>query len=189
MKRIHFFTPVLFISALWLAGCANDSGIKKDEAAAIATENLSDSSDSTKDLSGAGATASGISDGTTYEGDELTDPSSILATRVFYFKFDSSEIEEDDRVAIEAHGNYLAKHPGTVATLEGHTDEQGAREYNLALGERRADTVKSLILLMGATADQVKVVSYGEEHPAVEGHNISAWKLNRRVEIVYPTNP
>ncbi|WP_197744322.1 peptidoglycan-associated lipoprotein Pal [Candidatus Nitrosacidococcus tergens] len=186
MKKIHLFIPVLFVSALWLAGCANDSEIKKDEVVPIATESLSDS---TEDLSDAGATALGMSDGMMYEGDELTDPSSILATRVFYFKFDSSEIEEDDRTAIEAHGNYLAKHPDTVVTLEGHTDEQGAREYNLALGERRANTVKNLILLMGATEDQVKVVSYGEEHPAVEGHNISAWKLNRRVEIVYPSNP
>jgi peptidoglycan-associated lipoprotein len=133
-----------------------------------------------------GATALGISEGTTYQGDPLADPVSPLANRVFYFEFDSSAIQEDDRPFVEAHGSYLAKHPDVTVTLEGHTDERGSREYNLALGEQRADAVRRLILLMGASEDQVQLVSYGEERPAVDGHDEGAWQLNRRVEIIYP---
>jgi peptidoglycan-associated lipoprotein len=136
-------------------------------------------------LENEGATTQGIPEGTVYQGDPLADPASPLANRVFYFEFDSSEIQEDDRSFVEAHGDYLAKHPDVRVTLEGHTDERGSREYNLALGERRADAVRQLILLMGASKDQVQIVSYGEERPAVDSHNEGAWQLNRRVEIIY----
>ena len=86
---------------------------------------------------------------------------------------------------MEAHAEYLTKHPDTTITLEGHTDERGSREYNLALGERRAQAVKQQMTLLGVNPDQIHVTSYGEERPAVQGHNEYAWSRNRRVVIDY----
>src|SRR5699024_11629216 len=106
---------------------------------------------------------------TDYQCDPLDDPARILANRVFYFGFDSSEIREEDRSSVEAHGDYLAKHPDMTVTLEGHTDERGSREYNLALGERRANAVRSLILLVGASTEQVEVLTAGVERPVGGG--------------------
>jgi len=79
----------------------------------------------------------------------------------------------------------LASHPQVTITLEGHTDEQGSREYNLALGERRALSVRRQLVLLGATAGQVRTVSYGEERPVADGHDEQAYSLNRRAEIIY----
>jgi len=116
---------------------------------------------------------------------ELNKPGSLLATRVIYFDFDSSEIKPEYRKLVEAHAEYLTKHPDTTITLEGHTDERGSREYNLALGERRAQAVKQQMTLLGVNPDQIHVTSYGEERPAVQGHNEYAWSRNRRVVIDY----
>jgi peptidoglycan-associated lipoprotein len=86
---------------------------------------------------------------------------------------------------LEAHGEYLADNPDRQMLVEGHTDERGAREYNLALGERRAEAVKQALTLAGADEAQVDTVSYGEESPAVSGSSESAWAENRRAELVY----
>ena len=94
-------------------------------------------------------------------------------------------MQESERGAIEAHARYLSEHSGAQITLEGHADERGSREYNVALGERRAVAVRQLMTLLGANASQIRTVSYGEERPAAAGHDESAWRLNRRVEIVY----
>ncbi len=116
---------------------------------------------------------------------ELDDPGSILSTRTIYFDYDSSEIREEYRDVVAAHAEYLAGHPDLTVSLEGHADERGSREYNLALGERRAQSVKQQMLLLGATSDQITVTSYGEERPAVEGTGEAVWSQNRRVEILY----
>ncbi len=115
----------------------------------------------------------------------LDQPDSLLAKRVIYFDFDSSQVKEEYRPVVEAHAKYLATHPSARVVLEGHADERGTREYNMALGERRANAVKQLMVLLGADPAQIDVVSYGEERPAVLGHDESAWSKNRRVEIVY----
>jgi peptidoglycan-associated lipoprotein len=86
---------------------------------------------------------------------------------------------------VQAHAKYLGAHPQTTITLEGHTDETGSREYNLALGERRALTVRRQLVLLGATAGQIKTVSYGEERPVAEGHDEQSYSQNRRAEIIY----
>lgn len=181
--------PILLLLVYWLVGCAGGSATTKNEPSAMLAANKNQTltdEDATTASGDEGATASGVSEGEAYQGDPLNNPDSPLANKVFYFKFDSDEIQADDRPSIEAHGDYLAKHPNTKVSLEGHTDERGSREYNLALGERRANAVRRLLLLMGASEEQVKVVSYGEERPAVEGHDEGAWQLNRRVEIIYP---
>lgn len=121
-----------------------------------------------------------------FKGDPLNDPTSLLSKRVVYFEFDSSEIKDDARPVLEAHAAYLAERPKVSITLEGHADERGSREYNLALGERRAKAVQQLMQLKGASSRQLNVVSFGEEHPVALGHGDSDWSQNRRVELVYP---
>ncbi len=117
--------------------------------------------------------------------DELNDPNSPLSSRVIYFDYDSAQIRSDAVDIVAAHGQYLARHPNTRIRLEGHADERGSREYNLGLGERRALSVKRLIVLQGAADGQVETTSYGEELPAAPGHDDVSWQQNRRVEIVY----
>ena len=112
-------------------------------------------------------------------------PDSPWSSRVIYFEFDSANLRPEDQPVIEAHAAYLAKHPNAKLVIEGHADERGSREYNLALGERRAVAVRELLLVLGASGTQVEVVSYGEEKPAAVGQNEEAWRLNRRAELVY----
>jgi peptidoglycan-associated lipoprotein len=173
---------LLLASVLWVAGCAR--GPARAPSDVVVEERGMDPA-MRPSMEDEGVTAWGMDDGIPFEGDPLTDPASPLANRIVYFEFDSSEIQEDDRLIIEAHGTYLAQNPDITVTLEGHTDERGSREYNLGLGERRANAVRRLIFLMGASEDQVEVVSYGEERPAVDGHDEEAWQLNRRVELIY----
>jgi peptidoglycan-associated lipoprotein len=133
---------------------------------------------------GAGATNANASGGGS--DDEAAGPQAgLLAKRIVYFDFDSSEIKGEGTDIVAAHAKYLAANPGTRVRLEGHTDERGSREYNIGLGERRAQSVRRALLLQGAADTQISTVSYGEERPAVPGHDEAAWAKNRRVEIVY----
>ena len=116
---------------------------------------------------------------------EFSDPQNPLSSRTIYFMFDSSQIQQDFEPVISAHANYLMAHPGQRMTLEGHADERGSREYNIALGEQRAKSVARLMEMQGVSEGQLEIVSYGEEKPAVQGNDEAAWQLNRRVEMVY----
>jgi peptidoglycan-associated lipoprotein len=109
----------------------------------------------------------------------------LLAKRVIYFDFDSSEIKGEGNDIVAAHAKYLAGHSTTRVRLEGNTDARGSREYNIGLGERRAQAVRRALLLQGVTEAQLSTVSYGAERPAVAGNDEVAWAKNRRVEIVY----
>jgi len=102
-----------------------------------------------------------------------------------YFAFDQSDISEEYTEMLSRHGAYLADNPDARVRLEGHADEQGSREYNIGLGERRAQAVRQYLLLQGVGATQLTTVSYGEERPGVLGSDEEAWTLNRRVELVY----
>jgi peptidoglycan-associated lipoprotein len=113
------------------------------------------------------------------------DPGNILSKRAVYFDFDSYAIRDEFRELIEAHARYLRDNQNVRAILQGHTDERGSRDYNLALGQRRAESVKQAMALMGVRDEQVEAVSLGEEKPAQEGHDEVAWQLNRRAEIYY----
>lgn len=132
-----------------------------------------------------GAQAGGAEMGGAFAGRELEDPDSPLAQRVFYFEYDSSTVSEADRSVLMAHADFLSRHPEVSVVVEGHTDERGSREYNLALGERRAKAVEKLLLLQGAAREQLQVISFGEERPVGLAHDESAWRLNRRVELLY----
>jgi peptidoglycan-associated lipoprotein len=105
--------------------------------------------------------------------------------RTVYFEYDSSEVRSEFIPLISAHGELLASDSSRKVVLEGHADERGSREYNIALGERRAISVRRLLLSSGASSSQIRTLSYGEERPAVIGHDESAWHKNRRVEIRY----
>jgi peptidoglycan-associated lipoprotein len=110
---------------------------------------------------------------------------SNVVNRVIYFDFDSSEVKPQYRSLIEAHARYLQENPNVVSILEGHADEQGSREYNVALGNRRAEKVRQLMSIYGITRQQLHTLSYGEERPAVAGNDEASYAQNRRVEIVY----
>jgi peptidoglycan-associated lipoprotein len=105
--------------------------------------------------------------------------------RVIYFNFDSSDIKNEYIDVIAAHGRFLAGNASVRVRLEGHTDERGSREYNIGLGERRAQTVRRALALQGVQESQITTVSYGEERPAAAGSDENAYSKNRRVEIVY----
>ena len=115
----------------------------------------------------------------------MTDPNSPLSRRVIYFEYDSAEITASDQELLVMHSGYLVANPDQRITLEGHTDERGSREYNIALGDQRALSVQRILELNGVAVEQIMIVSYGEEKAAAEGHSDAAWRLNRRVELVY----
>lgn len=127
----------------------------------------------------------GIELGGEFQGMSIDDPASPLSQRVIYFEFDSSEVRAEDRETLAAHAAYLAANSGVTITLEGHGDERGSREYNIGLGDRRAQSVRRQLEFQGALPTQINTVSYGEEKPVDFGHDEAAWAQNRRVEIVY----
>ncbi len=109
----------------------------------------------------------------------------VSADRIVYFDFDRADIRPESQTVIESNARYLAKNPRIITQLEGHTDNRGSREYNIALGERRANAVRQVMGAMGIPPQQIRVVSYGQERPAASGYDEQSHALNRRVEIVY----
>ena len=117
--------------------------------------------------------------------DTLDDPNGLLAKRNFFYLFDVDAVQAADKAVIQAHARYLADNPKSKVRLEGNADERGSSEYNLALGQRRANGVKKMLILGGAREGQIESVSFGEEKPRATAHNESAWAQNRRVDLIY----
>ena len=115
----------------------------------------------------------------------LKDPGNILSKRSVYYDYDSAIIKDQYKPLVTAHSRYLTQNRAAKITIQGNTDERGSREYNIALGQRRADSVKQMMILLGVQEAQVETVSFGEEKPRVEGHDETAWSENRRSDIVY----
>ncbi|MDH4172898.1 MAG: peptidoglycan-associated lipoprotein Pal [Betaproteobacteria bacterium] len=130
------------------------------------------------DLSGGKPAAAGA--------DPLRDPANILSRRSVYYDFDKYDIRDEYKPAIEAHAKYLREHSSIKMLIQGNTDERGSREYNIALGQRRSEGVKRMLLLLGAREEQVEAVSLGEEKPKETGHTEEAWTRNRRSDMLYP---
>jgi peptidoglycan-associated lipoprotein len=107
----------------------------------------------------------------------------IAAGRVVYFDFDSFVVRDDAKPVIDAHAKALTANKARKLTIEGHTDERGGREYNLALGQKRAEAVTKALTLLGATDAQLEAVSFGKERPAVQGNDEASWAKNRRAEL------
>jgi peptidoglycan-associated lipoprotein len=159
-----------------IAGCASEA--KKDEAAPGATPSASSPA-------GGGAPAARGAQSGSVAGNALNDPKSMLFKRSVFYEFDQSNVKTDYRSLVEAHARYLRDHPGANVTIEGNCDERGSREYNLALGQRRAQNVKSMMTVLGVPERQIETVSFGEEKPKSSGHEEGAWSQNRRSDIVY----
>lgn len=115
----------------------------------------------------------------------LTDPGSILSKRSVYFDFDKFDVKPEYTALVDAHAKYLQQHSDAKVTLQGNTDERGSREYNLALGQRRAESVKKAMHVLGVADKQMETVSLGEEKPKAEGHDEAAWAQNRRTDVIY----
>ena len=108
------------------------------------------------------------------------------AQRLFFFDYDSSSVSGEDLTVVKAHASYLVSNPVMLVRLEGHADERGSREYNLALGESRAQTMSDLLIAEGVKSGQIEIISYGEETPLEQGSEEGFWAQNRRVELIYP---
>jgi len=110
----------------------------------------------------------------------------VLAKRSIYFDLDSFVVKDEFRPIVEAHAAFMKRNPGRKVVIEGNTDERGSREYNLALGQKRAEAVKSMLRVIGVGETQLEAISYGEERPKEAGHDEAAWAQNRRADISYP---
>jgi peptidoglycan-associated lipoprotein len=115
----------------------------------------------------------------------LTDPNNILSKRSVYFDYDSFAVKNEYRATVQAHAQYLRDNAAAKVLLQGNADERGSREYNLALGQKRADSVRSAMTLSGAKDSQIEAVSLGEEKPRATGHDEASWTENRRTDIRY----
>jgi peptidoglycan-associated lipoprotein len=172
MKKL--IIPSLLAVLLSACGSTNTT----DETAGAPVESRSGSSTAVAPVVAGGLDASGLPR-------ELTDPKSKLSQRSIYFDLDSYEVKDSYRDLVAAHAKYLSTNKGYKILIQGNTDERGSREYNLSLGQKRADAVKRSLTLLGVRDDQIESVSLGEEKPKAEGQNEAAWSENRRADILY----
>lgn len=179
---------------LMVAGCALvlgacSSAVKLDEPAPIEDRNAAGGAGST---AGSGSTAAPVAGpagaqvgGGSVARDPLNDPASPLSRRSIYFDFDSFTIRDDFRATIEAHARYLSANKGRKVVIQGNTDERGSREYNLALGQKRAEAVRKALIALGVSDAQLEAVSLGEEKPRATSGDDNARAENRRADLVY----
>lgn len=182
-------------AVVWLSAC-NTLGSKPDVDSMGSDQVIvEDRSADTSAIDGENASGTDFGDGAEtqvivgegmYQGEQmLDDPNSPLANRVIYFEYDSSSVRQEDIATLEAHAAYLGENLNVTVRLVGHTDDRGSREYNLALGERRALAIRQILMLQGASINQFEVTSFGEERQAVEGIDDASRQQNRRVELIY----
>lgn len=192
--RSPLLPAALAAIAFTLAGCETAVPLNEQAAAPVESRALVTSRD------GAGGSAGATASGTTGQSQVATvdlarqggagaagaGGAALLAApsqRIVYFDFDSFAIRDEFQALIEGHARVLAANRGQRMVVEGHTDERGGREYNLALGQKRAEAVVRAMTLLGASEQQLEAVSFGEERPAVQGSDESAWSRNRRAEL------
>ncbi|MFZ1910471.1 MAG: peptidoglycan-associated lipoprotein Pal [Burkholderiales bacterium] len=178
---------VILIAALLavLAGCASAPMSQEQPPAGVEDRSPGASGAQSQGVEGKGVTGVDLTGQKGAGMNPLTDPQSILSKRSIYYDFDKFDVKDEYKPMIEAHAAYLRDHPEAKVLIQGNTDERGSREYNVALGQRRADGVKKLLLLLGAKEDQVEAVSLGEEKPKAQGTSEEAYAQNRRCDILY----
>ena len=162
------------------SGASGSSATSSTASSGTSSGSSDSSSSSSSSTSSSGASGSSTDSTTTYSYD--TDPKTALikvGDRVL-FGYDSSELDDDDRSVLDNQAKFLNQNPSLKVTIEGHCDERGTREYNLALGEKRASAVKDYLISGGINSERISVVSYGKERPQVLGSNKAAWSMNRR---------
>ncbi|MEB3766264.1 peptidoglycan-associated lipoprotein Pal [Acinetobacter sp. MD2] len=185
MKALQLLIIPALASTIAMTGCASrkpvapiNSTTTPTAVTTVNTTGLSD--DAALDAQNLkGASAKGVTDANR----------AFLAQRVVHFNYDSSDLSPTDYQTLQAHAQFLKANVGSKVALTGHTDERGTREYNMALGERRAKAVLNYLVSYGVNATQLEAVSYGKEMPVNPGHDEAAWKENRRVEINYEAVP
>ena len=177
MKKI----AIAILMAALVAGCQTTSTTApvEDKSGTSATPGAG-----TPGASTSGTTPGGVQ-GSSTGANPLRDPNNILSKRSVYFEFDSFTVADQYKPIVEAHARYLTQNRNARVTLQGHADERGSREYNIALGQKRADAVKRMMTLMGVQEVIVETVSFGKEKPRNMGHDEPAWAENRRDEIIY----
>jgi peptidoglycan-associated lipoprotein len=178
MKRM-ITIACLLAGAVLLAGCPKKATTVQPPTAG------SQVGDSSNTAPSGGASTSGSDLGGDNGRGGAGDATGPLARKVIYFDFDKSEIKPEYAPIVKAGAQNLTERPGIKVKLEGNTDQRGTREYNIGLGERRAQAVRRALLLQGVAEMQITTVSFGAERPAAEGDDESAWSKNRRVELVY----
>jgi peptidoglycan-associated lipoprotein len=174
MKWTHALAAAVL--ALGLAACQKPKQVQPEPAPATTEEAGGASTSGIGTEAGAAASAMGEA--------QRQALAALQSRNIVYFDYDSSEIRPEYDEIVAAHAGYLTRYKNARVRLEGHTDERGSREYNIGLGERRAQTVRRALLLQGVLEGQIVTVSYGEERPAVEGSGEAAYAKNRRVELV-----
>ncbi|HEY4316596.1 MAG TPA: peptidoglycan-associated lipoprotein Pal [Herbaspirillum sp.] len=172
MRQFHI-TAIILSSVFLMAACS--SPIKKEDAAPV--ENRSGSGNAVDSRS-----VNGVNAGTT---DPLNDPQGVLAKRSIYFDLDSYTIKDEFKSVVENHARYLVAHKDRKVVIQGNTDERGGSEYNLALGQKRAEAVRRALVLLGVSDNQVEAVSFGKEKPKALGSDEAAYAENRRADIAY----
>lgn len=168
MHKLKKLTIILS-STLVLAACG--SAVKLDEKAQVEDRSAADP-----------RAVSTVSTGST---DPLNDPKGVLAKRSVYFDFDSYAVKDEYKPVVDAHSKYLTANKGRKVVIQGNTDERGGREYNLALGQKRAEAVRKSMSLLGVADSQMEAVSFGKEKPKATGSDEASWAENRRADIVY----
>ncbi|MDG1462887.1 MAG: peptidoglycan-associated lipoprotein Pal [Gammaproteobacteria bacterium] len=179
MNRFKMVLPVL--AMVFAVGCSS-----VDSTSGAGDSVAGDNTSVTAIPDDSGAAVFGISSvAVAADGGPIGETGMLLDSRTIYFALDSAQVTSESLSILQEHGEFLGLHPQSKLRIEGHADERGSREYNLGLGERRAQAVRSILLVQGASADQLTTVSYGEERPAVFGSDEAAWAQNRRVELAY----
>lgn len=186
MKQVIYY-PLLILLSVFLLACEPVGTVRPDDDSTVDDQIAGDTGDF-DDLPDDTIPFGDCEPPCEFPRSAINDPDSPLAQRLIFFDYDKSDIKPEYESVIENHGRYLAANPDMKVRLEGHTDERGSREYNLALGEQRAQSIRKLLLFHGAQSDSINVVSFGEELPLDLGHDESAWSQNRRVELVYESN-
>ncbi len=184
MKRI---LAAVLATAI-LAACSSTPTTEQD-AAAVEDRGAASSQPVTKPpvATGTGPSTTPL-DPKSVSGNPLKDPSNVLSKRSVYFELDSNIVKEEFKPLVAAHARYLQQNRSQKMTVQGNADERGSREYNLALGQRRADAVKQMMTLLGAQSEQIETVSFGEEKPKATGHDEASWSENRRADLAYPND-
>ena len=181
----------LFFAAFILSGC--ESMDTKEEDAFTSSEMDSSAQDQAAETSAAedeaeiAAREMAAQEMAAQQAQEaaLKEQAALREIRTFYFDFDQSALKPESRASLAAHAAFLAANPAVSIVVEGHTDERGTKGYNMALGERRANSVQQFLVVNGASKSQIEVLSFGEERPANSAHDESAWAQNRRAYIEY----
>ncbi len=187
MNKQRTAAIALGLTVFVIGGCSSSPEKDAEEQATVTEDEVEvmDVSIQAAEAGASGRVIQGRIEGEGWSGSPLEDPDSLLYTKTVYFGFDSSEVDPKYRDLVAAHAEHLAANPSLSIRVVGHTDERGSREYNIGLGERRADSVRRLLEAGGAAPSQLTMISYGEERPGTSGQNEEAWALNRRVELVY----